>query len=56
VETVKDDMDFLQQFDEDRTDERLLNQDSNWLATSETLQHMADDAWGDLQAACGLDE
>lgn len=49
VETVKDDMDFLQQFDEERTDERLLNEDSNWLATSETLQRMSEEAWGELQ-------
>lgn len=56
VDTEKDDMNFLQQFDEDRTDERLLNQDTNWLASSDTLQRMSAEAWGELQDAGIFDE
>lgn len=50
----QDDMDFLRQYDEDLTDERLLTEESNWLAASDTLQHMADEGFEALVDAEGI--
>ncbi len=50
-----DDMDYLRQYDEEYTDEKLLIEETNWLEGSDTLQSMVEEGFEELMDADNLD-